>query len=967
MRIVLILAAVFLVTYGIGFPYRGYVPGLLAGLVTYLLIEVAVLRGRIGKLEASIAQSALRETTRRTPPAPRPEMACDLKGEEKRAQVAEPLEIPAHLTQPTSTAPVSTKAGTTLSSDTARQAAQDSRRETNRAGLPPQPDATYDLEEMEWLEQTLDPPKPPVQPMVAPQRPAATAPARTAGAAPEPPPQAASPFPELFAQLWRWLTGGNPILKAGIVVLFFGVAFLLSYAAQRNMFPIELRLAGVAAGALALLLLGWRLRQRHTLYGLSLEGAGIGILYLVVFAAAKLYHLLPLPLALAVMIGLVGLSCALAILQDARGLAVAGSVGGFLAPVLMSSGGGSHVLLFSYYALLNSGILAIAWYRSWRELNLTGFVFTFGIAGLWGASSYTPVHFATTEPFLVLFFAMYCLISVLFAHRQPLHLRGYIDGPLVFGLPVVAGGFQAALVADFRYGLAFSALALGGWYIGLARLLWNRVGQGMRLLTEAFLALGIVFASLAIPFGFDPHWTSAAWAIEGAAMVWVGIRQNRVSARIFGMLLQLGAAISFATSSPIDATAMLFANRFFLGCGLIATAALLSADWLEQDQDNRPENDWESFLSWILLVWGVIWWYGGGIADLARHVHGQDFFAGLLLFTVVSTAGFAAVAHWCGRQRLVFALLLLLPCMLLVWGFQFLDNDHIPLLSGGSLLAWPLAMVLQYGLLFRFEDELPEKILFAWHRLTLWLLLAAVTLEIARRVDQLPGLAGTWELACWGAVPAVLLILLEWRGDRLAWPVERFAPIYHGTGTDVPLAVLLLWTVISLAANGNPAPLPYLPLCNPLELAEAAVLLLAGYRIVRKSPARHAPGLPLYLVVILTFLWLNTMVGRSIHVFAEVPYRPGALFASSIMQAALAALWSTIALALTVWSARNNHRQVWLAGAGLLGLTVVKLFFVDLAGTGAIGRIVSFLVVGMLMMAIGFFAPLPPKNEDSTP
>jgi uncharacterized membrane protein len=83
------------------------------------------------------------------------------------------------------------------------------------------------------------------------------------------------------------------------------------------------------------------------------------------------------------MVALVVCSSFLAVLQESKSLAVAGIIGGFLAPVLMSTGGGSHVMLFTYYALLNMGILGIAWFKSWRELNLLGFFFTFTIATLW--------------------------------------------------------------------------------------------------------------------------------------------------------------------------------------------------------------------------------------------------------------------------------------------------------------------------------------------------------------------------------------------------------------------------------------------------------------------------------------------------------------------------------------------------------------------------------------------------------
>lgn len=271
-----------------------------------------------------------------------------------------------------------------------------------------------------------------------------------------------------------FFTTGNVVTKIGVIVLFFGVAFLLKYAAQRDLVPIEFRLIGVFSGGLALLAAGWRLRERRTVYGLLLQGGGIGVLYLTVYAAARFYHLLPYGFSFVVMFALVVFSGILAVLQDAKYLAICGIVGGFLAPVLMSTGSGSHVVLFSYYALLNFGIAGIARYRAWRELNLIGCLFTFGIASVWGGRYYQPHYFQSTEPFLLLFFLFYVAISVLYALRQPLHLKGYVDGTLVFGVPLVGFGLQYGLVRDFPYGLAISALSLGLFYCGLATILWRR-------------------------------------------------------------------------------------------------------------------------------------------------------------------------------------------------------------------------------------------------------------------------------------------------------------------------------------------------------------------------------------------------------------------------------------------------------------------------------------------------------------
>jgi hypothetical protein len=95
-------------------------------------------------------------------------------------------------------------------------------------------------------------------------------------------------------------------------VLFIGVAFLLKYAAEHVTVPIELRLAAVALGGIVLLGFGWRLRASRTGYAMSLQGAAIGILYLTVFAALRLYQLLPASAAFGLLFWIAALSSFLA-------------------------------------------------------------------------------------------------------------------------------------------------------------------------------------------------------------------------------------------------------------------------------------------------------------------------------------------------------------------------------------------------------------------------------------------------------------------------------------------------------------------------------------------------------------------------------------------------------------------------------------------------------------------------------
>ena len=358
-----------------------------------------------------------------------------------------------------------------------------------------------------------------------------------------------------------WLFGGNTVLRVGVVLLFLGLAFLLRYATEGMVVPIELRYAGVAAVALGLLGLGWWLRTRNSHYALMLQGTGIAVLYLTVFAAMRLHPLLDPSAALGLLVAVTVFSAILAITQDALGLAAAAALGGFAAPILTSTGAGNHVALFSYFALLNAGILAIAWFKAWRLLNLIGFVGTFGIGFAWGLRSYTPELLWSTEPFLILFFLMYLAIGLLFTRRKLLGMSDapedgsreallrwsarkgdYVDGTMLFGPPIVGFGLQFALVQHLEFAAAFSALALGMIYMGLARLL---MGGRALLLAETCLALGVIFASLAIPLGLDARWTSAAWAVEGAGIFWLGLRQQRPLARAFALLLQVGSALAF--------------------------------------------------------------------------------------------------------------------------------------------------------------------------------------------------------------------------------------------------------------------------------------------------------------------------------------------------------------------------------------------------------------------------------------
>ncbi len=772
----------------------------------------------------------------------------------------------------------------------------------------------------------------------------------------------------LFQSVKHFFTSGNVVVKVGVIILFFGVAFLLRYAAERNAFPIELRLAAVAAGAIVMLFFGWRLRITHTTYALVLQGGAVGILYLTVFSAAKLYHFLPLGFAFALMFALVILSCFLAVIQDSKSLASFATTGGFLAPVLTSTGEGSHVALFSYYLLLNAGILGIAWFKAWRILNWLGFVFTFVIASLWGYQSYTPAHFNTTEPFLIVFFLFYIAIAVLFAHRQAPHLKGLVDGSLVFGVPLVGFALQTALVRDFEFGRALSAVAMAGVYIALAKILWHKQVKGMRMLTESFLSLGIIFASLAIPFALDGHWTAATWSLEGACIAWVGIRQSRVSARIFGLLLQAGGALAFITASYGTIDTYPIINSAFIGSILISIAGLFSAYQFYSLKEKLYH--WEHSFHVVLMIWGLTWWFVTGFIEIEDYLASRYEINAALFFMAISWLMVSLLGRSLDWKKFEQPPMLLLPGMAFFAFLSFVDSSGRNPFTNYGFITWVSAFSIQYLLLYRCHKIWTRKFLALSHSATLWLLIFISTWVIADFVYEQVPQSRIWGDVIWGLIPAISILNILLMKDRPGWPIQLFPQSYLSSGLLPVVSYSAVWIMFACLYEANPKPLTYFPIINPLDLTQIFSIIFI-FIWLRELQQKHmpAPGniniQSLFMVLGgIAFLWFNSVIAHTIHFNFSVPYSLKAMTHSSVFQTSISISWTLIAFCIMWLSTQLQKRPTWFIGAILLAVVVLKLFFVDLENISTVARIVSFMSVGILMLVIGYFSPIPPKQVE---
>lgn len=798
--------------------------------------------------------------------------------------------------------------------------------------------------------------------------------------------QTENPLPLDRAINWlkTFFTTGNVLVKVGVLVLFFGVAFLIKYAADKNVFPIELRLAGVGITGLILLVIGWRLREKNTGYALVLQGGALGVLYLTVFSALRLYSLLPPVMAFSILFVFSSFSAALAIIQNSRALAVLGISGGFLAPILTSTGSGSHVGLFSYYLVLNLGIFGIAWFRSWRLLNVVGFLFTFVVAAAWGVKYYTPDFFVNTEPFLISFYLLYVAIAVLFAFKQPVELKGYVDSTLVFGVPLVGFGLQAGMVGHIEYALAWSSLSLAALYIGLATLLWHRMDSSSRLICEAFLAIGIMFATLTVPFALDAKWTAGTWALEGAAAVWIGCRQSRLLPRLLGYALQLAGGFAYLSSLQYshgyryNPDQLFILNGDYIGALIVALSGLfvayrlhlLKTDKLSGKSYMQVLLQQEYKLSIPFMVWGLMWWYLAGVGEIEDKISSTFEPFGIIVFVALSVFATQWVKVRYNWSHLRIPALGLLPALYVLFPFVILENDHP--FGNWNIISWCFAFAVHYRVLKQYDDEQtkPFDIL---HIAGYWLIVLLLTVEAAWQADHFVDGANIWWLIMTGLVPSALMVLMYSYGDKITWPVSSRRKLYQVTATTPIGITLWVWFVLmNLFNDGYAAPLNYIPLLNPLDIVLAIQLLVLIYWLrfplpIENWKSRHWRfDFSQLLFALSIFLWLNTIWLRTVHHHWHISFDLQDMMHSGLAQSGLSILWGVTGLLCMVYGARKIKRHVWLAGAAVMAAVVVKLFMFDLANSATVERIVSFISVGILLLVVGYFAPVPPAAEEDS-
>ena len=217
------------------------------------------------------------------------------------------------------------------------------------------------------------------------------------------------------------------------------------------------------------------------------------------------------------------------------------------------------------------------------------------------------------------------------------------------------------------------------------------------------------------------------------------------------------------------------------------------------------------------------------------------------------------------------------------------------------------------------------------------------------------------------ALGAALVLATLRASAAVAWPFAAHARAYVEAACGAVLALLTFTAVLSTSLGRRRFAAA---VCAAVESARARERA-RGVRAARlvgvagRQNAAFAAAAQLRPAVAGVAAWflVTMVVARTVHHWAGVPYDVESLAESTTFHSSLAIVWGLAGLAAMIVGARALRRSVWLAGAALMAVVVAKLFIVDLGNTDTLARVVSFLGVGLLLLVVGYFAPVPPRAE----
>jgi uncharacterized membrane protein len=399
--------------------------------------------------------------------------------------------------------------------------------------------------------------------------------------------------------------GTRWIGRIGMLAILFGVAFFLKYSFDNKLIGETGRvMLGIFCGAAFIGMGEYLQNKKHLgLYGQLLSGGGLAVLYLALYAAFALYHLIPAPLATAGMLAVTTTGMTLSVRYTAYSLAAIALLGGFLTPIMLSTGVNQPVTLFGYVLLLDAGTLLLLRFRQWSSLAAASLLGTIILYSSWHGEYFTDAQQLLAFGIVLAFFFFYNLY-ILISRLYSKSMESKADQVIIFGS---AAFFLLAFFSqqhwEYHWLVKSFTLALAGFEIGLAELVRRRAAAA-RLTMACYAAVSVIVTVIATFVVLEHRFILPALAAEMASLGWIAIRLDLPALRrgcyLLGLLVLLRFADDIGCSLEPFERFIPILNSRFLVCAMAVSGYYSLLNSILHNRDKLQSN--ERYLLEIVFI-----------------------------------------------------------------------------------------------------------------------------------------------------------------------------------------------------------------------------------------------------------------------------------------------------------------------------------------------------------------------------
>ncbi|WP_445717735.1 DUF2339 domain-containing protein [Flavobacterium sp.] len=673
--------------------------------------------------------------------------------------------------------------------------------------------------------------------------------------------------------------GENLINKIGILILVLGISFFVKYAIDKEWINETARVGiGILAGSIVMGV-AHKLKKNYQAFSSVMVAGAVSIFYFTIAIAFHDYHIFSQTIAFAIMVVITAFSTFVSVAYNRQELAVLSLIGGFAVPFMVSTGAGNYVVLFTYIAILNIGILGIAYYKKWNLVTILSFIFTNILFFSW---YYREVNndilpHKGALAFATLYYFIFSIVAVLNNVRRK-GVFSPIDYFIIMANTFMYFGLGMGILHN--WGIEFKGLftlSLAIYNLIYAVVLFKKFGLDKN---AVYLLIGLVltFVTLTIPIQFEGNQITLFWAVEAVLLFWLSQKSKINMFKLGAMVVQFLSIISLIIDwdkqyrfSNYDLSILM--NPIFI-TGIVVLASLLGTYFLLKKENEstsifKIEFDpvfYRNGITWVALILG--------------------YFVGI--FEIIHQSG------------------------------QNLENSYAALsLSVGYHFIFSTVFIY-FGL--KSKEELVQK-------LATILAMVNIALYVVWWYN-IPSKEVLWNIAKnWDSIIAfnlhyIILACLIYYGTILAYQILNKAHIVF-LKSNIALWLLVFCGVYILSNE--------LIVHNLFAVESATVLQQIDEDFKGSDLPKETFRMDEYNVQ----GKLNTIKVQVIKIGYPI-------------------LWGILSFALLIFGIKKQWKQLRIIALSLLGLTIVKLFVYDINNVSETGKIIAFILLGVLILIISF-------------